>query len=137
MFKLTIPPSSNWNCSRIIDCNNTGVVTYASRNDLIVIKPELTNNGRFVVRSIDTAHKEKILGVILSPDSSNHNGVVTCSADGYVTIWDLETLSPKQSHRSHEVYILLLCIFLSLIILYKFVIILLILIAKVIKSVLI
>lgn len=102
MFKLTIPPSSNWNCSRIIDCNNTGVV-YASRNDLIVIKPEFTNSGRFVVRSIDTAHKEKILSVILSPDSSNHNGVATCCADGSVTIWDLETLSPKQSHRSREV----------------------------------
>lgn len=102
MIKLTIPPSSNWNFSRVIDCNNSGLVTYASRNDLIFIKTEATNAGRFEVPSIHTAHREKIVSVILSPDSCNYNGVATCSEDGSVTVWDLETLSPKQNHSGHQ-----------------------------------
>lgn len=103
MFKLTIPPSSNWNCSRIIDCNYSGVVTYASRNDVIVIKTDIRNSGRFDVRSIHTAHREKIVSIILSPESCIINGVATCSEDGSVTVWDLETLSPKQNHTGHQV----------------------------------
>lgn len=96
MNEVVIPPSPNWYLSKIIACNNDGVLAYGARHEVVIIK---TKNGivpyDFTYEFIPLAHKDKITCVVFAPMNAAEcfkNSLVTASDDGSVRVWDLGSL---------------------------------------------
>ena len=107
MNEITIPSSPSWYLSNILVCNDDGTkVAYGAKHELVVLKVDNSLKPCSVTPTfIPFAHKDKVNALAFAPSPSNNfeNHLVSCSDDGTVKVWDLETLSLVYSHSGHPV----------------------------------
>ncbi|KAK6643241.1 hypothetical protein RUM43_004746 [Polyplax serrata] len=102
MEETVFPPSPNWFLPNILASRQDGCVAYGSKNDIVILKP--TSNLTLETVIISGAHESRVTSVAFSPPTSCEsiqNTIASCSEDGLVKLWKIDTLAPHIGHKSH------------------------------------
>ncbi|XP_067142043.1 gem-associated protein 5 [Centruroides vittatus] len=86
MSGISVGPSPNWYCSRVIDCNKENIVAYGARGNVCLL------DGReFPPRYLDiiSAHQDRVTSLAFS--SLDHQLLATAAEDNKVKIWNVYT----------------------------------------------
>lgn len=117
MNTFILPPSTNWQLSNILACNDNGLLAYGSKGEICLIN--LKEDAAFNVSFLNLAHKEKVNVVVFSPIKGKFsNCLATCGDDGMVRVWDFKELRLLVCHSGHKVSEFLSLIILSIIVYY-------------------
>lgn len=104
MNSAILPPSASWYFSSILAYNDTGLVAYGSRNEIVFFRLNEGKSSAYECTFLQKAHTDRINCLVFSPNfGSFKNCIASCADDGFVKIWDVTTHELKFNHSGHKV----------------------------------
>ncbi|KAF5272564.1 hypothetical protein FQR65_LT04903 [Abscondita terminalis] len=104
MNKLIIPPSCNWFSSKILACAVDNTIIYGSRNDVVVIYPEPSNESTDI-KILGGLHTSRVVSVAVNRNWGNPNKwAVSVGEDNVIQLLDISTCTAKISHVGHKTH---------------------------------
>ncbi|KAJ8298182.1 hypothetical protein KUTeg_024713 [Tegillarca granosa] len=99
MTELTLPPSPNWYCPKVIDMDSTGKLAFGARQDVHIF-----NTADFppIYLGVFGLHRDRISAVALCPPHYSSPSCCSASEDGKVKVWNTETKALQHEHNTHN-----------------------------------
>ena len=100
MATQILPASPSWYSSRVIDCDERGVLCFGAKNTIYLL--DVSHGGGPVYIGSLAGHKDRVVGLSISPDTQVF---MCCSAaeDGCVKVWNVTDKTELHEHSHHNV----------------------------------